>query len=462
MKTDRSANEDNRKVSNEQLGAVYLKIDGLDKERFTKLTEGMEFYSTVEEELNDGYSYMEYFKRKRGFTWLSVSRPELESQLITLDELEERLFPFTLPEKWCIKITEESRETVKAYFDNLCPEWSYNYNLGLLYSNKPCIGRGIQTSDGYDLNDCTEITFEQFKKHVLKQSDMTTVEKKVYDYAVSVDWDDNKLSEWIGRCGFGYASMEVYLALEGEYSREKTRNFINKFKPKQTENMETKRRESLIKQAKQKYGVVTNISDDLHEGRVHNLDYDFDDFHYDEYFDSLHSHPEGEGGLVVYKKRSWAKVKEEVKEQPSPTFKVTRQALAEILPHVCSNYRDKINKLAQEDLFSNEVEVPESVVRQAHKDINKSVQKEWLDKYLPLPKRKKIEVVEVKGSDGFWTRATVENSTPFCNLKDWKNIVLIKENFKNGLDLIMCYGLNSNKYACNHFLGHFNEGNLED
>lgn len=179
--------------------------------------------------------------------------------------------------------------------------------------------------------------------------------------------------------------------------------------------MKTKRRQ-LIKQAKQKYGVVTNISDNLHEGRVHDLDYDFDDFHYDEYFDSLYSHHEGEGGLVVYKKGEWAKVKEAIMET-QPKFKVSRQALAEVLPLVCSLYKDIINKLAQKDLFSNEIEVSESIVRQAHLVATSVDQKEWLDKYLPLPKKKKIEIVGILTVDGGFSSGIVKNISTRNNYK---------------------------------------------
>ena len=77
----------------EQLGAVYLKIEGLYKERFKRLTEGMKFYSDVDQELNDGYSYIENYDGVGGFEWLSASSTEPEAQLVTLDELEERLFP---------------------------------------------------------------------------------------------------------------------------------------------------------------------------------------------------------------------------------------------------------------------------------------------------------------------------------------------------------------------------------
>lgn len=221
--------------------------------------------------------------------------------------------------------------------------------------------------------------------------------------------------------------------------------------------METKRRESLIKQAKQKYGTVTNISDYLLEGRVHDLDYDFDDFHYEEFLDTLYSHPEGEGGLVVYEKGTWAQVKEAViKEQPSPTFKVTRQALAEILPHVCSDYKDRINKLAQKYLFSNEIEVSESIVRQAHKDATKKEQKEWLDKYLPLPKKKKIELVKYLSPNG---ESTVKWNIGVDSTYEI-DLVLSKEVSSLQYD-VMKVKL-SEAESWDIFLGYFNDGITED
>lgn len=178
--------------------------------------------------------------------------------------------------------------------------------------------------------------------------------------------------------------------------------------------MKTTKREILIKQAKEKYGVVTNISNNLNQdwSTEHSEEYGFDDFHYEECIDTLYSHPEGECGLVVYKNGNWAQVKEQ-----SRTFKVTRQALAEILPHVCSDYRDKINKLAQKDLFSNEIEVSEAIVRQAHKEHTKSVHKEWLNKYLPLPKKKKIEIVGILTVDGGFSKCIDKNISTRNNYK---------------------------------------------
>lgn len=273
-------------ITNEQLGAVYLKIDGLDKERFKKLTKGMKFYNTVEKELNDGYSYIEYYNSIGGFEWLSTASADEDAQLITLDELEERLF--TLPEKWCIKVTEENKETLANWRSVGDPHGKIvkgSYNGWYLYTPMGGVnGYGQQNKEeGY-----TEITFEQFKKHVLKQNDMKT-------------------------------------------------------------------------------------------------------------------------------------------EQQPQTFKVTRQTFAEILPHVCSDYRDKINKLAQEDLFSNEIEVSESIVRQVHKDATKTEQRNWLDKYLPLPKKKKIHILGILLIDN---PASSGVDTDLSTRSNYKLITLANNTYK--------------------------------
>lgn len=146
--------------------------------------------------------------------------------------------------------------------------------------------------------------------------------------------------------------------------------------------------------------------------------------------------------------------------ETQPKFKVSRQALAEVLPLVCSDYKDKINKLAQKDLFSNEIEVPEDVVRLAHKDATKKEQREWLDKYLPLPKKKKIELVKrldcIYGSDDLTLDSVIAEPSR------WDNRRLLITNYRNsGFDLIECWNTDESN-AGYVYIGHFNEGNLED
>lgn len=75
----------------------------------------------------------------------------------------------SLPEKWCIKVTPQNKETLgKWRTDGSLSGGGYIYHKGY-YGVRPNI-------QGYWLpgkkSDCTEITFEQFKKWVLNESSM--------------------------------------------------------------------------------------------------------------------------------------------------------------------------------------------------------------------------------------------------------------------------------------------------
>lgn len=73
--------------------------------------------------------------------------------------------------------------------------------------------------------------------------------------------------------------------------------------------------------------------------------------------------------------------------------KVSRESLAAIYQKVCSGWQSTITSLLVDaDPFSNEVEVPEDLVKKAYQDANDE-QLKWLKLHLPAPK--KIETVEV-------------------------------------------------------------------
>lgn len=73
--------------TNNELGAVYLEVEGLDKKRFKELTKGMKFYEQYFYERK----YVEYCNIGCGFKWYHTNYPEKNSRKITLDELEELL-----------------------------------------------------------------------------------------------------------------------------------------------------------------------------------------------------------------------------------------------------------------------------------------------------------------------------------------------------------------------------------
>ena len=83
--------------TNKELGAVYLEVDGLDKERFKELTKCMRFYNgDVNSELS--YRFIENYIQEFGekIEWIGLRSNILidnSSKLITLDELEQLLKP---------------------------------------------------------------------------------------------------------------------------------------------------------------------------------------------------------------------------------------------------------------------------------------------------------------------------------------------------------------------------------
>lgn len=64
---------------------------------------------------------------------------------------------------------------------------------------------------------------------------MNETEKKLYDYAVSVDWDYRKMVTVI--CNGNWFSLEEHSKLEGNFSEDKIYIFIEKHKPQQVESI---------------------------------------------------------------------------------------------------------------------------------------------------------------------------------------------------------------------------------
>ena len=87
---------------------------------------------------------------------------------------------FVLPEKWCIKCTPESKESLNKWTGF---SWTYTY---IYFDGK----RKAWSKDFYD--KCVEITFEQFKKYVLKES-IDTSKEVIPEYVECIidTWSDN-------------------------------------------------------------------------------------------------------------------------------------------------------------------------------------------------------------------------------------------------------------------------------
>ena len=101
--------------------------------------------------------------------------------LITLEYWNECVNEFQLPEKWCVKVTEDNK--------GLLDSWRINQKT---YANVLDLWGWLVSDSFWDSTHCsfsivlpsgyTEITFEQFKKYVLKQGSM---EKKLIGYKLN-------------------------------------------------------------------------------------------------------------------------------------------------------------------------------------------------------------------------------------------------------------------------------------
>jgi hypothetical protein len=100
-----------------------------------------------------------------------VGRDDDGKVQITLSQLEGILKgdTFTLPEMWCIEVTNENIDVLGKWRSD---GPLHNRHIGW-YSHTP-----MNNKNGYNLqrkdDDYTEITFEQFKTYVLKQNNMKT------------------------------------------------------------------------------------------------------------------------------------------------------------------------------------------------------------------------------------------------------------------------------------------------
>jgi hypothetical protein len=122
--------------------------------------------------------------------------------VMTLDEFFDITDGFVFPEKWCIKTTNENIDILGNWRDD---GPLHHGHIGW-YLHTP-----MNNKNGYNQerkeNDYTEITFEQFKKYVLKQNTMknTTVKKaeleQIHNVACST-WK-SKITELTLRNPFG-------------------------------------------------------------------------------------------------------------------------------------------------------------------------------------------------------------------------------------------------------------------
>lgn len=118
--------------------------------------------------------------------------------ILTIEEFVEMTEGFVLPEKWCIKRDNKNDKIVTDFIN----DYSESIHCYLDYNREnPYLhyAKGI-SSNSKPWNNYTEITFEQFKKHVLKQKEtMKTIThtqaQQIIDIAC-ITWKVKLAAKW--------------------------------------------------------------------------------------------------------------------------------------------------------------------------------------------------------------------------------------------------------------------------
>jgi hypothetical protein len=123
--------------------------------------------------LVDGYHYLVFITNDDENNEWFVDNNDNKKVRCTLSQLEGILKgdTFTLPEMWCIEVTNENIDVLGNWRSD--GPFQQDYTMGGWYLHTP-----MNDKNGYNLqrkdSDYTEITFEQFKTYVLKQNNMNT------------------------------------------------------------------------------------------------------------------------------------------------------------------------------------------------------------------------------------------------------------------------------------------------
>ena len=131
------------------------------------------------------------------FTFYENDAPKLTYQEF-IDKYE-----FELPERWCIKINSDNIDTIKKWIHSR-PDFDSDYLVRMRgFALSDCnIDKSYQNWSSNKPSEYIEITFEQFKKYVLKEE---TMDKKIIGYKLI------KLEYYEAACKIGDTNLKSRL-----------------------------------------------------------------------------------------------------------------------------------------------------------------------------------------------------------------------------------------------------------
>lgn len=109
---------------------------------------------------------------------------------LTFEQFKEKYMEFELPEKWCVKGSDSIEDTIirKWFYDNQKTKgfFTFDFVIGVYYLSDNLIKTSWTPQGFYFPKGYTEITFDQFKKYVLKEEAMETELKVTKEYVLEL------------------------------------------------------------------------------------------------------------------------------------------------------------------------------------------------------------------------------------------------------------------------------------
>lgn len=147
------------------------------------------------------YGYDGSSRWKGTNTYYTISEFRNSPVVLTIEEFVEMTEGFVLPEKWCIKRDKENDKIVTDFINNYSESnhcyLDYNPKNPYLHYAKEIVLSNDKPWDNY-----TEITFEQFKKYILKPEETMKNKTITWSQAQQIidaacrPWKDKLFNKW--------------------------------------------------------------------------------------------------------------------------------------------------------------------------------------------------------------------------------------------------------------------------
>lgn len=177
-----------------------------------------------------GYDGNEYFGGTE--IWPIPHKFENNPTILTLEQWDEMVNGFKLPEIWAIKqsISEEACEWFKRFPNTSSANVKGSYEYMVYFSNQNRTKFFVELPE-----NCVEITIEQFKKYVLKQDNMkkyTIEELKTNEKLLVYIETKEQFHKIVKHCGqfvSGYYGKHCYNIVQRTYSTTSTKTDVGSY-----------------------------------------------------------------------------------------------------------------------------------------------------------------------------------------------------------------------------------------